>query len=130
MHSSYLDYFVFYFLYTFWFISIIYFHLIGLVGRVFTNGPWELGSIPAHVIPKTLKIVLDATLLNALHYKHVSRVKWNNPGKGEAPSPTPRCSIYRKENLLVTLDYGRQHYSYRTLAWWLECSPMARKTGV
>ena len=43
--------------------------LIGLVGRVFTNGLGDLGSIPSHVIPKTLKLVLDATLLNTQHYK-------------------------------------------------------------
>ena len=29
--------------------------LIGLVGWVFTNGPGNLGSIPGHIIPKTLK---------------------------------------------------------------------------
>ena len=38
--------------------------LNGQVGRVFANGPGELGSIPGHVIPKTLKIVLDTSLLN------------------------------------------------------------------
>ena len=38
--------------------------LIGLVGRVLTNGPGDLGSIPGWVIPKTLKMVLDASLLN------------------------------------------------------------------
>ena len=37
---------------------------IGLVGRVFANGPGDLGSIPCCVIPKTLKIVLDTSLLN------------------------------------------------------------------
>ena len=42
----------------------IIFSLIGLVGRVFTNGPGDLGSIPGHVIPKTLKMVLDTSLLN------------------------------------------------------------------
>ena len=30
---------------------------------------------------------------------YVSRVKWNNPGKGVAPSPTPRCSSYWKRKL-------------------------------
>ena len=39
---------------------------IGLVGRVFTNGP---GSIPGRVIPKTLKMVLDNFLLNTQRYK-------------------------------------------------------------
>ena len=36
---------------------------------VFANGPGELGSIPGRVIPKTQKIVLDATLINTQHYK-------------------------------------------------------------
>ena len=36
-----------------------------------------------------------------------SRVKWSNLGKGVAPSPTPRCSSYRKGNLRVILDHGR-----------------------
>ncbi len=38
--------------------------LIGLVGRVFANGPGDLGLIPGHVIPKTFKMVLDTSLLN------------------------------------------------------------------
>ena len=37
--------------------------------RVFANGPEDLGSIPGQVIPKTLKMVLDTTLLNTQHYK-------------------------------------------------------------
>ena len=37
--------------------------------RVFANGPGDLGSIPGRVIPKTLKMVLDASLLNTHHYK-------------------------------------------------------------
>ena len=39
------------------------------VGRVFANGPGDLGSIPGRVIPKTLKMELDTTLLNTQHYK-------------------------------------------------------------
>ena len=42
---------------------------IGPAVRVFTNGPGDLGSIPGRVIPKTLKMVLDTTLLNTQHYK-------------------------------------------------------------
>ena len=41
-----------------------YISLIGLVGRVFANGPGDLGSIPGRVIPKTLKMLLDTSLLN------------------------------------------------------------------
>ena len=42
---------------------------IGLMVKVFTNGPADLGSIPGRVIPKTQEMVLDATLLNTQHYK-------------------------------------------------------------
>ena len=45
------------------------YRLIRVVGRVFTNGPGDLGSIPGHVIPKTLKMVLDTSLLNTQQYK-------------------------------------------------------------
>ena len=39
------------------------------MNRVFANGPGDQGSIPDRVIPKTKKMVLDATLLNTQHYK-------------------------------------------------------------
>ena len=41
----------------------------GQVGRVFNNGPGDMGSIPGRVIPKTLKMVLDISLLNTWQYK-------------------------------------------------------------
>ena len=37
--------------------------------------------------------------------RYVSRVKWNNPEKGVAPSPTPRCSSYWKGSFLVNLNW-------------------------
>ena len=73
---------------------------------VFTHGPEDLGSIPGRVIPKTLKMVLDASLLYTQQYK--VRIKWSTPGKGVALFPTPQCSSYWKGSLLVALDYGRQ----------------------
>ena len=42
---------------------------IGLAVRVFANRPGDLGSIPGRVIPKTQKMVLDASLLNTQHYR-------------------------------------------------------------
>ena len=39
------------------------------MGRVFANGPRDLGSIPGRVIPKTLKMVLDTSLLSTQQYK-------------------------------------------------------------
>ena len=43
--------------------------IIDLVGRVFVNGLGDWGSIPGRVIPKTLKMVLDDSLLNTQQYK-------------------------------------------------------------
>ena len=43
-------------------------YTIGMMVRVFANGPGDLGSIPGQVIPKILKMVLDASLLNTQHY--------------------------------------------------------------
>ena len=52
-------------------LSTSYNHLFahGLVGRVFANGPGDLGSILGRVIPKTLKVVLVTSLLNTQQYK-------------------------------------------------------------
>ena len=117
---------------------------------MFINGHGERSSIPGRVIRKTLKMVLDTSLLNTQPY--VSRVKWSNQGKGVAPSPTPRCSSYWKGRLWVTFDYDhllflgipllyfKQLYgSYirfllimktDPLVEWIVCSPMSPKTGV
>ena len=83
---------------------------IGLVGRVFTNGLEDLGSIPGHIIPKTLKMVLDTSLLNTQQYKVRIKGKGAIQGKGVAPSPTSQCSSYWKGSLWVALDYGHQLY--------------------
>ena len=82
--------------------------MFGLAVRVFANGPGDLGSVPGRVIPKTQKMVLDASLLNTQHYKVRIKGKVEQSREGVAPSPTPWCSSYRKGSLRVTLDYGRQ----------------------
>ncbi len=46
------------------FLLFLYYRLIGPVVEVFTNGPGDLGSIPGHIIPKILKMVLDNSLLD------------------------------------------------------------------
>ena len=43
--------------------------IICLMVRVFANGLGDLGSIPGQVMPKTQKMVLDASVLNTQHYK-------------------------------------------------------------
>ena len=44
--------------------------------------------------------------------RYGSKVKWSNPGKRVAPSPTHWSSSYWKGSLRAPLDYGRQLYIY------------------
>ena len=57
------------------FLMCFYNRLIGLVGRVFANGPGNLGSILGRFIPKTLKMVLDTSLLKTKQYKVCTKGK-------------------------------------------------------
>ena len=61
------------------------------VGRVFANDPGDLGSIPGHVIPKTLKMVLDISLLNPQQYK--VRTKGKEEQSRERSSAHPYTSV-------------------------------------
>ena len=73
-----------------------YFRSIGLMSRVFTNGPGDRGSIPGRLIPKTQKMVLDAALLSTRHYKMKI--------EGKVEQSCEWYSSYWKGNLQVTLD--------------------------
>ena len=68
-----------------------YNYIIGLVGRVFANDPGDQGSIPGRVIPKTLKIVLDTSLLNTHHCK--VRIKGKVEQSRERSSALPYTSV-------------------------------------
>ena len=59
---------------------------IGLLGRVFNNGPEYRSSIPGWVIPKTQKWYFMPLCLALSTIRYVSKVKWNNPRKELAPS--------------------------------------------
>ena len=74
---------------------------------VFANGPGGRCSIIGWIIPKTLKMVLEVSLLNNLPWWVLYYAKWLNPGKELAPSPTPRCNSWWKWSLRVALEYGR-----------------------
>ena len=56
--------------------------------------------------------------------RYISRVKWSNPGKGVAASPTPRCSSYWKGRFRVAHDYslhgGVHDFSHN---WGIFCFP-------
>ena len=48
-----------------WF-QVLLIPAIGMMVRVFANGPGDQGSSPGQVIPKTQKMVSDASLLNII----------------------------------------------------------------
>ena len=65
--------------------------LIGLVGRVFANVPRDLCSIPGRVIPKTLKMDLDTSLLNTQQYQ--VRIEGKMDQSREMSSALPYTSV-------------------------------------
>ena len=69
-------------------------------------------GVQNQVILKTQKWYLMPPCLTLSIIRYGSRVKWSNPGKGAAPSPTSCCSSYWKWSLRVAHDYGRQLYIY------------------
>ena len=78
------------------------------MSRWFANGPGDLGSIPGRVIPKTLKMVLGAALLNTQHYK--VRIKSKVEQSKERSSDLP---YILKGSLRITLDKGRKKYGLK-----------------
>ena len=61
------------------------------MSRVFANGLGDRGSIPARVLPKIQKMVLDASLLNTQHYK--VRIKGKVEQSKELSSALPYTSV-------------------------------------
>ena len=59
--------------------------------NVYVNGPKDRGSIPGRVIPKTQKMVLDASFLNTQYYN--VRVKGKVEQSRELSSTLPYTSI-------------------------------------
>ena len=57
---------------------------------------------------RLLRWYLIPPYLTLINIRYLPRVKWSNPEKDVAPSPTTWCSSYWKGSLLIALDYGRQ----------------------
>ena len=69
---------------------------------------WVQSQVESYQRLKKWYLMPPCLTLSIKRYR--SRVKWNNLGKGVAPSPTPWCSSYRKGSLRVALDKDRQLY--------------------
>ena len=78
------------------------------MGRVFANGSEDLGSIVLHVIPKTLKMVLNTSLLYTQHIKYVSKlIKLATLAEGGAKAPF---------SIATTPRIREGHYSFPWIA--------------
>ena len=75
-------------------INLCHDRAIGQMGRVFANGRGDRGSFPGRVIPKTQRMVLNASLFDTQHYKVKIKGKVEQFRDGLVPFPTPRCSSY------------------------------------
>ena len=64
---------------------------IGLMSKVLANDPGVRGSIQGQVIPKTKKMVVDASLLSIQHYK--VRIKGNEEQSREWSSTIFHTSL-------------------------------------
>ena len=80
------------------------------MGRVFANGPGDKDSIQGRVIPKTLRMILDTSLLNTQQYK--VRIM----GKVEQSREKSSAPIYLG---VVAIKKG---------AFWSPSTPVARFT--
>ena len=81
------------------------------MGREFAIGLGDRGSIPGHIIPKTLKMVLDTSLLNTQQYKvHI---------KGKVVQSRERSSAPPLHLGVVAIEKG---------AFWLPSTAVANFT--
>ena len=80
-----------------------------MVGRVSANDPGNRGCILSWVLPKTQKMVLDASSLNTQLYKVLIKGKWTNPGKGIDPSPHLGVVAIEKGTFGLQLTTVGQH---------------------
>ena len=81
---------------------------MGNNNKQFATGPEDQGSIPGRVIQRTLKMVLDTSLLNTQWCKVYikGKVEQSREKSNALPLHLGVVAI-QKESLLVALDYGR-----------------------
>ena len=75
---------------------------------MFANGLGEQDSIPGQIIPKTQKMVLDASLLTLSIIRYGSRVSRATQGKEYHPFSLHLIVAIEKGSPQVALDYSQQ----------------------
>ena len=83
---------------------------ISIVGRVFTNGLGDQGSIQVESYQRLKKWYLMPPCLTFSIIRYRSRVSGAIRGKEVEPSPTSQCNSYWKASLQVTLVNSRPTY--------------------
>ena len=109
--------------------KIVIIHLKLCMSRAFANVPGDLGSIPDRFIPKTLKMVLDTSMLNTQQYKvHIKGKVEHSKERSRALPYTSVLQLLKREpsgrprpqspTLLFTIRNNRsctnQNLSWRT----------------
>ena len=69
---------------------------------------WVQSQVESYQRLKKWYLMPPCLTLSIIRYR--SKVKWSNPRKGVAPSPTLWFSSYQKGSLWVTIDYSHQLY--------------------
>ena len=92
-----------------------------MVGRVFANGPGDQGSIPGSVIPKALKMVLDASLLNTQQYKvfikgKVEQFRVKNSALTYTSVAIEKGAFWSPSTTVTNFTLTIQDYAYRRAA--------------
>ena len=71
---------------------------------------WVQSQVKSYQRLKKRYLMPPCSTLSIVRYG--LRVKWDNTGKGVAPSPTSWCNSNQKGRIWVTLDYSHQLYFY------------------
>ena len=101
------------------------FQPIGLLGRGFSNGPIDRGSISDRVIPKTWEILLDISLLNTHRYK--VRIKCRMERSKVRSSALPNISAYL---LMKREPFGRPRPRSPTFLFVVYFLPVRKKVFI
>ena len=89
---------------------------------------WVQSQVESYQRLKKWYLMPPCLTLSIIRYG--SRVKWSNPGKGVAPSPTPWSSKLSKRESSGHPRLWSPTLLNRTLAKRLECSPIVLETWV
>ena len=93
-----------------WILYTVGFMAKGVECSPMVRETWVQSYVASYQRHKRWYLIPPCLTLSSIRY--VSRVKWSNPGKGVALSPTLPCSSYRKGSLWVPLDSSNQLYFY------------------